>query len=106
MIPDPLPDDNSGMIGIVPQPQNNGEGYVQSVPPGRYRVVAVDNVGIPTGQVWERTPDATSHDFLVKLAALGKPVEVIEGQEFDFVAPFLTEQAQRLMAEMGMTATH
>jgi hypothetical protein len=107
MIPDPLPADDSGVLGDSLAAHGDGADavYFRLVPPGKYRVVAVDNVGIPTGRAWGQTAAATSHEFLVKLAALGNPVEVVAGQEFEFTALFLTEQAQRLMAEMEMTAT-
>jgi hypothetical protein len=108
MIPDPLPADDSGIFADSPAAHGVGAdaGYFSSVPPGKYRVVAVDNVGIPSARMWGETAAAASHDFLVKLAALGKPVEVVAGQEFEFTAPYLTEQSQRLMAEMGLPATH
>lgn len=108
MIPDPLPEDNSGIIGVGTQPGGSGEGYVRSAPPGHYRVVAVDNVEIPMvqGIIAPRTMAPAPHDFFVKLAAMGKPVEVVAGQEFEFTVPLLTEQAQQLMAEMGLGVTH
>jgi hypothetical protein len=107
MIPDPLPADDSGIFADEPAAHGDGNtvGYFDSIPPGKYRVVAADNVGFPMARQWGQTPAAASHDFLVKLAALGAPVEVVAGQQFDFTAPFLTEQAQRLMAEMGLSAT-
>lgn len=48
----------------------------------------------------------TSHDALLKLAALGKPVDVASMQRFAWVAPLLTEQMFRLKAEMGLPAAH
>jgi protocatechuate 3,4-dioxygenase beta subunit len=108
MIPDPLPPDDSGIVADSLSAHGNGavSAYFSAVRPGKYHAVAVDNVGIPSAHTWAQSRAAMSHDFLVRLAALGKPLEVVAGQEFESTAPLLTEQAQRLMAEMGLTATH
>ena len=108
MIPDPLPEDSSGIFADWPDGAGtDAAAYFRSVPPGKYRVLAVDNLQVPSWRSgWEEGPPASWHDFLVKLAALGSPVEVVTGQPLQFTAPVVTEQAQRLKAEMGMTSVH
>jgi len=45
-----------------------------------------------------------SHDALLKLAALGRPIEVSSNQHFDWVAPLVTEKLMQIKAEMGLLA--
>jgi hypothetical protein len=96
LIPDPLPADNSG----IPQAASYGVGghYFVAVPPGRYRIVALESYTFRLGG-YNFFQD---HEFMLKLAALGRPVEIAPKQSFDLTAPVVTEAVQRLLAEMGV----
>jgi hypothetical protein len=103
MIPDPLPDDDSGII--EGRYRTDDESSVNGVPPGHYRIVATANLAM-AGQfhVGHRIPLYSNHEFLVRLAALGEPVEVKANEKGDWMAPLVTEQMQQLMSEMGLPA--
>jgi protocatechuate 3,4-dioxygenase beta subunit len=109
MIPDLLPSDDSGiLVGFTQTDSENmpdGKYHFSAVPPGNYHILALDILGRLGGLV----PGADdvvfeSHNALVKLAALGKPVEVKSNQHFEWVAPVVTEQMMRLKAELGLPA--
>jgi hypothetical protein len=55
----------------------------------------------------QRRPNSLliDHEFLSKLAALGKPVEIFPGQHFDLEAPLATEQLQQILADLGIPMT-
>jgi hypothetical protein len=103
MIPDPLPDDNSGIIEA--RYGTADESRVNGVPPGHYWIVATADLTL-AGQfnVGYRNPLYANHEFLVRLAALGKPVEVKANERGDWTAPLVTEQMQQVLAEMGLPA--
>jgi protocatechuate 3,4-dioxygenase beta subunit len=105
MIPDPLPADNSGIIEGTES--TDGLARVSEVPPGHYRVLAADDLVLP-GNRFFRPPGSvflSSHDDLVKLGALGMPVEINPHQHFEFNAPVVTAQMRRMLAEEGFRST-
>jgi hypothetical protein len=109
MIPDLLPSDDSGiLIGFTLTNSENlpdGKYHFSAVPPGNYHILALDLLGRFGGLVVGADDVAfESHDALVKLAALGKPVEVKSNQHFEWVAPVVTEQMMKLKAELGLPA--
>jgi hypothetical protein len=112
MIPDPLPADNSGILARYSSSNGDGnptgEAGFTAVPPGRYHILALELMERKSGGILISADEVlpTSHDALVKLAALGKPVEVGSMRRFAWVAPLLTEQMFRLKAELGLLATH
>ncbi len=105
MIPDPLPEDNTGILtGAY---STDGAARFSQVPPGHYRILAADNLVLP-GEGFMRpsgTVYLSRHDDLVKLAALGMPVEVSANQHFNWSAPIVTEQMRRMLAEEGFPST-
>ncbi|MGB7546430.1 MAG: carboxypeptidase-like regulatory domain-containing protein [Terracidiphilus sp.] len=105
MIPDPLPADNTGIItGTY---STDGMARVSQVPPGHYRILAADNLVLP-GKRFMRPPGTvylSRHDDLVKLAALGMPVEVSANQHFNWSVPTVTEQMRKMLAEEGFPST-
>jgi len=100
MIPDALPDDNSGLVHA--RYVSSSESRAGGVPPGKYRVVAFSNFAMTSHRRGRPVPLYTNHDFLQRLGALGKPVVVTAGQQFDFTAPLVTEQIQEVLADMGL----
>jgi hypothetical protein len=105
LIPDPLPSDNSGILhGFY---SAAGKQMIQSVPPGRYRFVAAENFSLSHRFRRGTGNDLfQNHEFMMKLAALGRPVEIAPKQSFDLTAPVVTEGLQRLLAELGVPAEH
>jgi hypothetical protein len=108
MIPDPLPADNTGIIeGTY---STDGEAFVSQVPPGHYRLVAADNLVLP-GEGGEGTVMLygtvllSKHDDLVRIGALGKPVEVGANQHFNWSVPVVTEQMRRMLKDEGFPST-
>jgi len=105
MIPEPLPADNTGIVqGTY---TTDGEDRFRQVPPGNYRILAVDGVVMPRqGFIMPYgTIYLSNHDDLVKLAALGTLVEVSAKQDFNWSAPIVTEQMRRMRAEEVSPAT-
>ena len=105
MIPDPLPEDNSGILEGGSTPDHDAD--FSQVPPGRYRVVAMDDAVLPgRGFVMPRgSVYLSKHDDLVKLSALGLPVEVEARRSFHWSVPVVTEQMRRILAEEGTPST-
>jgi len=109
MIPDALPADDSGiLIGNVQTNDENikdGKLHFSAVPPGHYHILALDLLDRIGGRLMGADDVLfENHDALMKLAAFGKPVEVKSKQDFEWVAPVVTEQMMRIKAEMGLTA--
>jgi len=105
MIPDPLPEDNSGILEGASTSDRDAD--FSQVPPGRYRVVAMDDAVLPgRGFVMPRgIAYLSKHDDLVKLSALGLPVQVEARQNFHWNVPVVTEQMRRILAEEGTPST-
>jgi len=105
MIPDPLPEDNSGILESASTTDDDAE--FSQVPPGRYRVVAMDDAILPgRGFVMPRgSVYLSKRDDLVKLSTLGLPVQVEARQSFHWSVPVATEQMRRILAEEGTPST-
>jgi DNA-binding transcriptional LysR family regulator len=101
-LPDPLPADNSGIEEGSYDAASTQR--FPALPPGRYRILAVENRPELLGPFASGTP-FEDHEFMVRLAALGRPVVIAPRQHFDLTAPVVTESFQHLLAEMGMAAS-
>jgi hypothetical protein len=102
-IPDPLTAETARVL----------EGRYQSadtvrfagVPPGRYRIIAAENLSLHSMQR-RANPLLTDREFLLKLSDLGTPVVITSGQHFDLEAPVVTEQVQQVLNELGIPMTY
>jgi hypothetical protein len=103
LIPDPLPPDSTETLYA-------NDGQFIRVPPGRYRVVAAENMdlsdlGGPFGiRIYPNF--VLNHQFVSRLAAIGKTIDFAPGPRFDLEVPLATEQVQQILADLGIPITH
>lgn len=101
LIPDPLPPIDFGIVtGSVTA---SGLIALTNVPPGRYRAVSGENVNLVW---WSEHPAWRDRTFVKAVAALGKPVEVKEGQKTKIRLQALTAELQVLMAKFRVPASY
>lgn len=103
LIPDPIPEDGSGIL--TGSPTNEGFIEINGVRPGRYHVIAGENSNLLNGVGPFGSSAWKDPQYLRAVAAFGQTLEVHSGQKVRVKIQASTSQLQDALAEQKQMVT-